>query len=182
MNADIEQLQAELASQGLELGHAVCVSHVIEAASGSIWQVISQPGHLEQVHPFCRENVVLQWPGVGARDTITYYSGIHYQRDFVTWLEGAGYDIEIGPPPHKTARVAWRIKALNEGRSELSIEVTPYLKSALSEPRKRSHEQRFFGDTIAQYLDSVVRGVDHVVTTGQAVRKNQFGSHPIYSA
>ncbi len=159
----------------------MCVSHVIEAASGSIWQVITPPGHLEQVHPFCRENAVEQWPGVGSRDTVTYYSGVHYQRDFVAWHEGTGYDIDIGPPPHKTARVAWRIKALDDQRSELSIEVTPYLKSGLSESRKHTYEQRFFGDVIALYLDSVVRGVDHVVTTGQAVRENQFGTHPIYS-
>ncbi len=99
----------------------------------------------------------------------------------MTWLEGEGYDIEIGPPPHKTAHVAWRIKALREQRSELSLTVTPYLKTGLSERRKQSYERRFFGDTIEQYLDSVVRGVGHVATTGQAVQKNQFGSHPIYS-
>ncbi|ETX06462.1 MAG: hypothetical protein ETSY2_17000 [Candidatus Entotheonella gemina] len=94
--------------------------------------------------------------------------------------DGAGYDLEIGLPPHKTARVAWRIKALGEQRSELSIEVTPYLKSDLSEHCKQSYERRFFGDSIAQYLDSV-RGVDHVAVTGQAVRKNQFGTHPFFS-
>lgn len=84
-------------------------------------------------------------------------------------------------PPDKTARVLWRIKALSEQRSELMIKVTPYLKSNLPENRKQSYQRRFFGDTIAQYLDSVVQGVDHFVTTGQAVRKNQFGTHPIYS-
>ena len=88
-----------------------------------------------------------------------------------------GYDIEVGPPPDKTARVLWRIKALSEQRSELMIEVLPYLKSDLPESRKQSYQRRFFGDTIAQYLKSVV----HFVTTGQAVRKNQFGRHPIYS-
>ena len=182
MPADIEQLQAELALRGLELGKSVCVRHVIEAASDSIWQAISQPGHLKQCHPFCRETAVFQWPGVGAKDTVTYYSGVHYQRDFVTWIAGVGYDIEVGPPPDKTARVVWRIKALSEQRSELTIEVMPYVQSDLSESRKQSYQQRFFGDTIAQYLDSVVQGVDYFVTTGQAVRKNQFGPHPIYSA
>ena len=181
MQADREQLQAELALRGLEPGDGVCVSHVIQAASNTIWKAISQPGHLKQCHPFCRETTILQWPGVGAKDTLTYYSGVHYQRDFVTWVEGVGYDIEVGPPPDKTARVLWRIKALSEQRSELMIKVTPYLKSNLPENRKQSYQRRFFGDTIAQYLDSVVQGVDHFVTTGQAVRKNQFGTHPIYS-
>ncbi len=155
--------------------------HVIEAASARVWQVITPPGHLEQVHPFCRENAVQQWCGAGSIDTITYYSGVHYQRDFVAWYEGTGYDIEIGPPPHKTAHVAWRLQALDAQRSALSIEVTSYLKADLSESRKQAHERRFFGDVIAQYLDSVVRGVGHVATTGEAVRANQFGTHPLYS-
>ena len=173
--------QAELAAQNLELGTPVTVSRVIEAASHNIWQTITEPGNLKRVHPFCAANDVEQWPGVGARDTITYYSGVHYQRDFVTWLEGIGYDLEIGPPPHKTAYVVWRINPLSQTRSDFSIQVIPYLKIDLSEPRKVSYQERFFGDVIGQYLDSVVKGVDYAATTGQTVRKNQFGSHPIYS-
>ena len=181
MKADSEQLQTELAARGLEPGEAVRVSHIIEAAADYVWQVISQPGQLPRYHPFCQATTVLKWPGVGAKDTVSYYSGVHYERDFVTWLEGVGFDIEVGPPSRKTARVEWRITAQGERRSELAITVIPYLKADLSAPRKRAYQQRLFGDTIAQYLDSVVRGVGHVATTGRAVQKNQFGSHPLYS-
>ena len=61
------------------------------------------------------------------------------------------------------------------------IEVTAYLKAALPERRKLAYQRRAFGTTIESYLESVVKGVDYAVTTAQAVRKNQFGSHPIYS-
>lgn len=172
VKADSEQLQTELAARGLELGEAVSVSHIIGAASDSVWKVISQPGQLTRYHPFCQETRVIKWPGVGAKDTVTYYSGVHYERDFVTWIEGVGFDIEIGPPPHKTARVEWRIKELGEHQSELAITVMPYLKADLSAPRKQAYQQRFFGATIAQYLDSVVQGVGHVATAGEAVQKN----------
>lgn len=181
MKADSEQLQTELAARGLELGEAVRVSHIIEVDSESVWQVISQPGQLPRYHPFCKETTVLKWPGVGAKDTVSYYSGVHYERDFVTWLEGVGFDIEVGPPSRKTARVEWRITEQGERQSELAITVIPYLKADLSTPRKRAYQQRLFGDTIAQYLYSVVRGVGHMATTGEAVQKNQFGSHPLYS-
>jgi polyketide cyclase/dehydrase/lipid transport protein len=129
VNADSEQLQAELAARGLELGDAVSVSHIIAAASDRVWQVISQPGQLTRYHPFCQATTVIKWPGVGAKDTVTYYSGIHYERDFVTWIEGVGFDIEVGPPPHKTARVEWRITELGEHQSELASTVVPVLKS-----------------------------------------------------
>ena len=81
------QLQTELAARGLELGEAVSVSHMIEAASDRVWQVISQPGQLTRYHPFCQATTVIKWPGVWAKDTVTYYSGVHYERDFVTWIE-----------------------------------------------------------------------------------------------
>jgi hypothetical protein len=181
VKADREQLQTELAARGLELGEAVSVSHMIEAASDRVWQVISQPGQLTRYHPFCQATTVIKWPGVGAKDTVTYYSGVHYERDFVTWIEGVGFDIEVGPPPHKTARVEWRTTELGEHRSELAITVMPYLKADVSAPRKQTYQQRFFGDIIAQYLESVVLGVGHVGTVGEAVQKNQFGAHPIYS-
>ena len=167
MLADSEQLQAELTLRGLALGDGVCVSQVIQAASDSVWQAISQPGHFKQCHPFCRETVVLQWPGVGAKDTLTYYSGVHYQRDFVTWIEGVGYDIEVGPPPDKTARVLWRIKALSEQRSELMIGVLPYLKSDLPESRKQSYQRRF----LATRLPSILRASSKASTTSLPLAK-----------
>jgi hypothetical protein len=61
------------------------------------------------------------------------------------------------------------------------IEVTPYLKLEWTASRKQAYQQRYFSHVIARYLDSVVRGVDYFVTTGQAVQKDQFGSHPLYS-
>lgn len=181
VRSDDERRQAALAARGLEPGDAVSVRHIIDAASDSVWEVISQPGQLTRYHPFCRETRVVKWPGVGAKDTVTYYSGVHYERECVTWIEGVGFDIEVGPPPDKTARMEWRVKGLGERQSELAITVMPYVKADLSARRKQAYLQRFFGDTIAQYLDSVVRGVRHVATAGEAVQKNQFGAHPIYS-
>lgn len=181
VKADRGQLQTELAARGLELGEAVSVRHIIAAAADSVWQVISQPGQLTRYHPFCQATTVITWPGVGAKDTVTYSSGVHYERDFVTWIEGVGFDIEVGPPPHKTARVEWRITELGAHQSELAITVLPYLKADVAAPRKQVYQQRFFGAPMAQYLESVVQGVGHVATVGEAVQKNQFGTHPIYS-
>ena len=78
MKAASEQLQTELAARGLELGDAVSVSHIIEAASDSVWKVISQPGQISPVlsgdHGYqmarCwgkRHGHVLQWRSLRAR-------------------------------------------------------------------------------------------------------------------
>ena len=178
---DSQALRDALSARDLELGESVLLRREIDAPIGDVWYAISQPGHLQQCHPFCRENEVERWPGAGAVDTITYHSGLHFQRDFVDWVEGLGYDIEIGRPPDKTALVTWRLSALDSARSALAIEVTPYLRSALPADQKRSYQERSFGKSVEAYLDSVLRGVEHFVTTGTPVGKNQFGSHPIYS-
>lgn len=170
-----------IGARGLELGEAVRVRRVIAAPRCVIWTAIAEPGHLQQCHPFCRENAVVLWPGVGARDSITYHSGLHFQRDFVDWTEGVGYTLEIGRPPEKTALVSWHLEELDAARSALSITVTPYLKINQPPDRKLAYQERSFGKSVERYLDSVVRGVEFFVTTGQPVRKNQFGSHPIYS-
>ena len=85
----------------------------------------------------------------------------------MTWIEGVGYDIEVGPPPDKTARVLWRIKALSEQRSELMIEVLPYLKSDLPESRKQSYQRRF----LATRLPSILRASSKASTTSLPLAK-----------
>lgn len=96
MKADREQLQTELAARGLELGEAAAVSHIIEAAADSVWQVISQPGQLTRYHPFCQATKVITWPGVRAKDTVSYYETakkcgrwVFYKRSFTTHCQNS---------------------------------------------------------------------------------------------
>ena len=53
----------------------VSVSRKIEASPQRIWFAITKPGNLEDCHPFCKKNPVYEWPGVGSKDVIHYYSG-----------------------------------------------------------------------------------------------------------
>ncbi|MEG4940352.1 hypothetical protein [Microcoleus sp. F4-D5] len=176
-----ESLNEKLAERGLETGESVYVDRIIDKPSDVIWNAISRPGELTQYHPYCQSNEAFKWPGVGSRDGLTYYSGIYFERDFKTWMEGIGYDLEIGPPPRKTAWISWRIKPFEQSRSKLSIEVTPYLESHLLDAVKLEFQRQYFGKSVEIYLDSFLRGVDYFVTTGRAVQAKQFGSHPIYA-
>jgi len=92
------QFEADLAKRGLELGEHVRLARTIQAPAADVWKVISKPGELNKYHPYCRENTpVYKWPGMGSRDGITYYSGLYFERDFIYWREGAGYDLQISP-------------------------------------------------------------------------------------
>ena len=169
------------ANAGLEQGRPLKATAGIDVPAGEVWAVIAEPGGLARYHPFCAATEVERWPGTGSRDSITYYSGIRYQRNFVSWHEGVGYDIELGRPPNQTARVRWRIEPTSPRACRLSIEVVPLLKSDLSDEKKRAYQERLFGEVLQHYLECVVAGVKFFATTGNAVIKDQFGRNPLYS-
>ena len=139
------------------------------------------PGNLANVHPFCRANDVERWPGPASRDHVRYYSGIHYQRDCTAWVDGVGYDLEVGPPDATTAAARWVIEPVSPGRAVFSIEVVSYLRTDLPPDRLDRYTRDVVEHQIPPYLDGVVRGVAHFVETGVPVSRNQFGAHPIYS-
>ena len=173
--------KAGLRRYGLEHGQPLKATVEIDVAAEEVWEVIAEPGSLAHYHPFCAATEVERWPGTGSRDSITYHSGIRYQRNFVSWQEGVGYDIELGDPPNQTARVLWRIEPTSQRACRLSIEVFPLLKSDLSDEKKRAYQGRFFGEVLQHYLECVVAGVKFFATTGNAVIKDQFGRNPLYS-
>ena len=173
--------KAGLRRFGLEHGRPLMSTVEIDVPAEAVWKVIAEPGGLGRYHPFCAATEVERWPGAGSRDSITYYSGIRYQRNFVSWHEGVGYDIELGDPPNQTARVQWRIEPTSLRNCRLSIEVFPLLKSDQSDEKKRAYQDRLFGEVLQHYLDCVVSGVRFFATTGNAVTKGQFGRNPLYS-
>ena len=175
------QFQADLSKRGLELGEPVTMGRIIHVPTTAIWKVISTPGQLNKYHPYCRENMVYKWPGVGSRDGLVYHSGLYWERDFIGWTEGVGYDLEIGPPQRKSAWISWNLRHLGEAQCELSLTVTPMLESHLLETTKKVFVQTYFGTSTEVYLDSFLQGVEHFITTGQEVEARQFGAHPLYA-
>lgn len=153
----------------------------IKASGESAWNYLIRPGYLKQCHPFCASTEVESWPGVGSRDSITYYSGRRYQRNFVGWHEGVGYDIELGDRPNATARVEWRIVPEGDESCRFSVEVIPLLPDDMAEARKAAILEKEFGADLQHYLDCVVKGIKHWVETGEPVTENQFGWNPLYS-
>src|ERR1044072_2875834 len=174
------QFQADLSKRGLELGEHATRSPIIHASAAAIWKEISTAGQLNKYHPYCRENKVYKWPGVGSRDGLLYYSGLYFERDFICWSEGVGYDLLIGPPPRKSALISWTLRP-QEAQTEMSLTITPILESHLLETTKKFFVQTYFGTSSEVYLDSFLAGVEHFMTTGQAVEAAQFGAHPIYA-
>ena len=150
------------------------------APADEVWAVISTPGHLEAVHPFCERNPVSSWPGTGSIDEVRYRSGWIYRRTFTNWIDGVGYDLDIGAEGEPSSHVSWRITLRGDNDCELAISVWP--RPLTEVPVLRSLLRLFVvGPMMRSYLRSVTEGVHWFVNTGEPVTANQFGSHRWFS-
>jgi len=104
----------------------VAVMQPIAASAERVWEAISSPGNLESCHPFCASNPVKEWPGEGARDEVHYLSGWIFERRFCRWIDGVGYDLEIGRHEGRSSLVSWRILSLDSQQCNLRIAVYPH--------------------------------------------------------
>lgn len=160
----------------------VAVSRSISASARDVWQAISMPGNLEPCHPFCSKNPVEVWPGEESRDEIHYLSGWVYARRFCRWIEGVGYDLEIGRRGGRQSFVSWRITPEDGHNCTLRITVYPHALQGLPVIIRWVPHMLSIGPMLRKYLSSVVRGFEWYVTRGEAVPRNQFGSHPWFSS
>ena len=176
-----DQFISELAGQGMTPAAPIEAVCDVSAPTSDVWKAIAERGNLTNVHPFCATNEVEVWPGVGARDHVRYYSGLHYLRDCLAWVDGVGYDLAVGPPGQKTAWAEWRIEKASDTASRFSIEVISFVRSDMDPDRRQRYVADVIERAIPPYLDGVVRGVAHFVETGTPVGRNRFGAHDIYS-
>ena len=78
----------------------------IEKSADMVWKLISSPGHLNQFHPFCEENFVLETKNdIILKDQLIYLNGLTYYRTFTDWNPMIGYRIKIGSKKGKESDV-----------------------------------------------------------------------------
>lgn len=159
----------------------VGITHPIAAPSEQVWAVISSPRNLELCHPFCDSNPVLDWPGPESRDEVHYLSGWVYERSFHRWIEGVGYDLEIGARGERTSFVSWRIEPVAGASCTLSIKVYPHVLQRVPVGIRWLPHVAYVRPMLRRYLSSVVRGFEWYLESGEPVSPNQFGRHPWFS-
>ena len=160
----------------------VRADRTITVPARAVWQAISRPGGLELCHPFCATNPVRVWPGRDARDEVHYLNGVIYERLFLAWIDGVGYDLQIGRPGGRTSLVSWRITPIENATCRLRITVCPHVLQHLHSVVRWIPRVLWLRPRLRDYLNSVVRGVDWQVTRGEPVPRNAFGTHPWFSA
>ena len=140
------------------------------------------PGNLELCHPFCARNPVQVWPGSDSQDQVHYLSGWIYERHFRQWIDGVGYDLEIGRSGGRKSSVSWRIFPIDDRSCTLKITVYPHALQNLPVVIRWLPYKLRLRPMLKKYLESVVKGFEWYVTRGEPVPRDQFGKHPWFSA
>jgi len=144
------------------------------------WEIISSKNHLENFHPFCKVNKVINWSNSNHKDSIEYYGGRTLVRKFYNWLEGQGYDLVIGDSSGNDSQVSWRIKD-HEGGCVVSISIKPYIYNKGSKLLNFFPFFFFVKPKLSNYLASVLSGLKYYSEKKKIVQANQFGNHPWFS-
>ncbi len=160
----------------------VAVEQRIEAPVDKVWNTISMPGNLEHCHPFCVKNPVQVWPGEGSQDEVHYLSGWIFERRFCRWIDGVGYDLEIGRRGGGSSFVSWRIMPVDYHECVLRIAVYPHALQNLPVTIRWIPHILRLGPMLRKYLLSVVKGFEWYIVRGEPVPRNQFGIHTWFSA
>ena len=152
----------------------------INATEEELWDVISQPGHLELTHPFSKSHSVTSWPGVESNDVLTYLSGLRYERYFTDWSEGNGYTLQIGGREGKKSKVIWEISS-KENKTFLSITIYPHFLANTPKFFSFLPYKLLIRPKLTSYLNSVLGGIDYYLVKKESVPKNHFGTHKWFS-
>lgn len=152
-----------------------------EISAASLWELISSPGNLNDCHPYCLRNEVLQWNEKGHKDRLIYLNSRTYIRRFQSWNEGSGYTLIIGEEGDKQSLVTWSIEEISLYKSKLTISVYPYLLAKLPRIISFLPYVIWIRPRLKKYLKSVLSGFEYVVINDEAVPRNYFGPHPWFS-
>ena len=144
-----------------------------------VWNVITTPNYLNETHPFCKNNTVVSWPGIGSKDILEYLSGLTFEREFTQWDEN-GYDLIIGTKNGKKSKVKWRLSG-NEESSKLSIQINTYPLKKFPGPLYIVPFVFQINPQLSRYLDSVLGGIEYFLKNKNPVPRNHFGTHKWFS-
>ena len=146
-----------------------------------LWQLISRGGNLNECHPFCLANDVINWDENSHVDKLVYLNGLTYIRRFLNWNEGEGYDLLIGKEEGPQSYVNWEISQIDENKSSLTITVYPYLLTSMNKIFSFLPFILYIRPKLKNYLKSVLNGFLYFSNNGKPVPRNQWGKHSWFS-
>ncbi|WP_121667712.1 hypothetical protein [Mesonia aquimarina] len=147
-----------------------------------IWHIITQPGHLENYHPYCKKHIkTTSWKQIGDTDQGFFYSGKSMKREVIDWQEEKSYKVKIDNDDENLSEVKFSIESKTTEISIFTIEIFTDSYKKIPRPIWYFFAFIFLVPSYKKYLNSILKGLKYYSETGKKVSKNQFGSHKIFS-
>jgi hypothetical protein len=152
---------------------------VINVPTSTVWEGVTEEGHLAVAHPYVESHTHDGPMQRGATDRIVYLNGLTFDRHFTDWREGEGYTLLIGRPQGRSrSRVEWHIESLGPTQSSLSITVHPDLLQRMPGWLRWVAFRWKVKPLLKAYLDAVTGGMAHWLETGTPVHRSDHPDHP----
>jgi len=146
------------------------------------WAVISKPGGLTLWHPFMDQHIVeTTWDGIGSKDKLIYINGFTYNREVERWEEGVGYDLKVTEGGKRECASYWRITPIDDDHCKLRITGEVRFIRKLPFPIRWALLKFKMKPIFKLYLELILKGFAYHAETGEQVKRNQFGKHPLFS-
>jgi len=157
------------------------VEKEVAVSARKAWEIISRPAGLTSWHPFMAKHTAERWDGVGSTDHLTYYSGFEYDREVIEWIEGTGYDLRVTDRKNRENTAIWRITPVDGTHCILRITGRVDFIRRLPRPIRWALLKFKLRPVFSQYFFQILEGFAYYAETGEQVKRNQFGPHPIMS-
>jgi len=153
----------------------------INASRKDVWKVMATTGHLEKVHPFCKLHTSKKFQGVGDQDFFVFYNNKEFNRIVIDWKDGESFTLDLFDETNYKQIVIFKVVEDVSGKSLMSIR---FETNSFKDVPESKWDENYIKKVISNhkhYFSSVLRGFNHFITTGEVVKRNQFGIHQEYS-
>ena len=152
----------------------------IDSNVDDLWNIITKAGHLDMVHPLCKEKYAILWDKENSKDVLVYTNGVKLIREFKSWKEKQGYTLEIGKENGRKSLVEWKISTENQ-KTYLSIKVYTFFMRERNLILSFLPHFIFIYPNLRRYLKSVIGGINYHLKNKKRVPRNFFGNHRWFS-
>ncbi len=160
---------------------SIFAERAIEVSAKKIWDILAFPGGLTFFHPYMKKNTTEGWDGVGSKDHVMYYSGLEYDREVLKWIEGTGFDLKVTEDGKHEITVIFRITPIDDQMCKLRVIIHANFIKKFPFPIRWLLLKFKMKPVFIPYLYQVQKGLAYYAETGQQIKRNQFGPHPIMS-
>ena len=153
---------------------------IMDVDVDTLWDLITRPGHLEDVHPYCSSNDVIEWDDQRCTDVLVYSNGRTFIRNFKPWNFRKGYELWIGPENATQHFVKWEIEDI-DNRCSLSITIHPSILNKLPLFITFIPFHLWIKPRLNAYLDAVLGGIYYFLDNNSPVPRDMPSPHPWFS-